>query len=182
MQPAPLDPLLRALRVNHPKADIGPVLKAYEIAERAHEGQMRRSGDPYITHPLAVAGILADLGMDVPTLAAALLHDTVEDTTVDIAGIERDFGELVAIIVDGVTKLDKIKTGGAADAEAAAARAAQSETIRKMVIAMARDPRVLVVKLADRLHNMRTLRFMPVHKQEKKARETLELFAPLAHR
>ncbi|HSP37301.1 MAG TPA: bifunctional (p)ppGpp synthetase/guanosine-3',5'-bis(diphosphate) 3'-pyrophosphohydrolase [Frankiaceae bacterium] len=180
--PAPLDPVLRSLRTNHPKADVAPVLKAYEIAERAHEGQVRRSGDPYITHPLAVAGILADLGMDVPTLAAALLHDTVEDTQISLPAIERDFGELVAVIVDGVTKLDKVKTGGAADAEAAAARAAQSETIRKMVIAMARDPRVLVVKLADRLHNMRTLRFLPVHKQEKKARETLELFAPLAHR
>ncbi len=180
--PAPLDPILRSLRANHPKADVAPVLKAYEIAERAHEGQVRRSGDPYITHPLAVAGILADLGMDVPTLVAALLHDTVEDTEISLQVIERDFGELVAVIVDGVTKLDKVKTGGAADAEAAAARAAQSETIRKMVIAMARDPRVLVVKLADRLHNMRTLRFLPVHKQEKKARETLELFAPLAHR
>jgi guanosine-3',5'-bis(diphosphate) 3'-pyrophosphohydrolase len=180
--PTPLEPVLRSLRANHPKADFAPVLRAYEIAERAHEGQVRRSGDPYITHPLAVAGILADLGMDVPTLAAALLHDTVEDTGVSLPSIEQDFGELVAIIVDGVTKLDKVKTGGAADAEAAAARAAQSETIRKMVIAMARDPRVLVVKLADRLHNMRTLRFLPIHKQERKARETLELFAPLAHR
>jgi GTP pyrophosphokinase len=180
--PQALEPVLRSLRANHPKADIAPVLKAYEIAERAHEGQVRRSGDPYITHPLAVAGILADLGMDVPTLVAALLHDTVEDTAISLAAIQRDFGELVGIIVDGVTKLDKVKTGGAADAEAAAARAAQSETIRKMVIAMARDPRVLVVKLADRLHNMRTLRFLPVHKQEQKASETLELYAPLAHR
>ena len=119
--------------------------------------------------------------MDAPTLAAALLHDTVEDTDVGLEKITRIFGELVGIIVDGVTKLDRVKTPDRADA-AEAARAAQSETIRKMVVAMARDPRVLVVKLADRLHNMRTLRFLPPHKQERKARETLEIYAPLAHR
>ena len=153
---------------------MAPVQRAYEIAAKAHAGQKRRSGDPYITHPVAVAGILADLGMDVPTICAALLHDTVEDTDVTIDTLNNDFGELVSLIVDGVTKLDKVKAG---DADAA-----QSETIRKMVVAMARDPRVLVVKLADRLHNMRTLRFLPEHKQERKARETLEIYAPLAHR
>jgi guanosine-3',5'-bis(diphosphate) 3'-pyrophosphohydrolase len=179
--PAAVEPILRALRTAHPKAEIGLVRRAYEFADQAHEGQVRRSGDPYITHPLAVAGILADLGMDAPTLAAALLHDTVEDTEVGIERITRQFGELVGIIVDGVTKLDRVKTPDRADA-AEAARAAQSETIRKMVVAMARDPRVLVVKLADRLHNMRTLRFLPPHKQERKARETLEIYAPLAHR
>jgi guanosine-3',5'-bis(diphosphate) 3'-pyrophosphohydrolase len=179
--PAAVEPILRALRTAHPKAEVGLVKRAYEFADRAHEGQVRRSGDPYITHPLAVAGILADLGMDAPTLAAALLHDTVEDTDVGIEKISRQFGELVGIIVDGVTKLDRVKTPDRADA-AEAARAAQSETIRKMVVAMARDPRVLVVKLADRLHNMRTLRFLPPHKQERKARETLEIYAPLAHR
>jgi guanosine-3',5'-bis(diphosphate) 3'-pyrophosphohydrolase len=179
--PAAIEPILRALRVAHPKAEVGLVKRAYEFAERAHEGQMRRSGDPYITHPLAVAGILADLGMDAPTLAAALLHDTLEDTEVGLERVTRQFGELVGIIVDGVTKLDRVKTPDRADA-AEAARAAQSETIRKMVVAMARDPRVLVVKLADRLHNMRTLRFLPPHKQERKARETLEIYAPLAHR
>ncbi len=179
--PAAVEPILRALRTAHPKAEVGLVKRAYEFAERAHEGQVRRSGDPYITHPLAVAGILADLGMDAPTLAAALLHDTVEDTDVGLERITRQFGELVGIIVDGVTKLDRVKTPDRADA-AEAARAAQSETIRKMVVAMARDPRVLVVKLADRLHNMRTLRFLPPHKQERKARETLEIYAPLAHR
>jgi GTP pyrophosphokinase len=179
--PAVIEPILRALRAAHPKAEVGLVKRAYEFADRAHEGQMRRSGDPYITHPLAVAGILADLGMDAPTLAAALLHDTVEDTEVGLERITRQFGELVGIVVDGVTKLDKVKTPDRADA-AEAARAAQSETIRKMVVAMARDPRVLVVKLADRLHNMRTLRFLPPEKQERKARETLEIYAPLAHR
>ncbi len=179
--PAAVEPILRALRAAHPKAEVGLVKRAYEFAERAHEGQVRRSGDPYITHPLAVAGILADLGMDAPTLAAALLHDTVEDTEVGLERVTRQFGELVGIIVDGVTKLDRVKAPDRADA-AEAARAAQSETIRKMVVAMARDPRVLVVKLADRLHNMRTLRFLPPHKQERKARETLEIYAPLAHR
>jgi len=176
-----LEPLLRSLRDNHPKADCQLVVRAYELAERAHEGQKRRSGAPYITHPLAVASILADLGMDAATLAAALLHDTVEDTSIGVSDIRRDFGELVAVIVDGVTKLDKVRTSDTASREAAA-RDAQSETIRKMVVAMARDPRVLVVKLADRLHNMRTLRYLPPDKQEKKARETLEIFAPLAHR
>jgi GTP pyrophosphokinase len=172
--PPLLEPVLRQLRASHPKADMAPVQRAYEIAAKAHSGQKRRSGDPYITHPVAVAGILADLGMDVPTICAALLHDTVEDTDVTIDSLNADFGELVSLIVDGVTKLDKVKVG---DADAA-----QSETIRKMVVAMARDPRVLVVKLADRLHNMRTLRFLPEHKQERKARETLEIYAPLAHR
>ncbi len=176
-----LEPLLRSLRANHPKADTQLVVRAYELAERAHAGVVRKSGAPYITHPLAVASILADLGMDAATLAAALLHDTVEDTPVRLTEIRRDFGELVAVIVDGVTKLDKVRTSDSASQEAAA-RDAQSETIRKMVLAMARDPRVLVVKLADRLHNMRTLRYLPPHKQEKKARETLEIYAPLAHR
>jgi GTP pyrophosphokinase len=179
--PSPVEPILRALRAAHPKADVALVKQAYEFAEAAHAGQTRRSGDPYISHPLAVAGILADLGMDAPTLAAALLHDTVEDTEASLERVTRQFGELVGIIVDGVTKLDKVKTPERSDA-AEAARAAQSETIRKMVVAMARDPRVLVVKLADRLHNMRTLRYLPPHKQERKARETLEVYAPLAHR
>src|SRR6201999_920215 len=143
-----------------------------DVAERQHRGQMRKSGDPYITHPLAVAAILAELGMDTTTLVAALLHDTVEDTGLGLADITRDFGTEVAHLVDGVTKLDKVKFGEAAEAE----------TIRKMVVAMARDPRVLVIKLADRLHNMRTLRFLPPAKQERKARETLEVLAPLAHR
>ena len=167
-----LEPLARTIRVAHPKADLRPVQRAYEIAEAAHEGQRRRSGDPYITHPLAVTTILAELGMDTTTLVAALLHDTVEDTPTTLSGVREEFGEDVAHLVDGVTKLDKVKYGESAEAE----------TIRKMVVAMARDPRVLVIKLADRLHNMRTLRFLPPDKQERKARETLEIFAPLAHR
>ena len=167
-----LEPLARTIRVAHPKADLRPVQRAYEIAEAAHEGQRRRSGEPYITHPLAVTTILAGLGMDTTTLVAALLHDTVEDTPTTLSGVREEFGEDVAHLVDGVTKLDKVKYGESAEAE----------TIRKMVVAMARDPRVLVIKLADRLHNMRTLRFLPPDKQERKARETLEIFAPLAHR
>jgi GTP pyrophosphokinase len=173
--PAELDLLIRTVRRHHPKADVRMVVRAYEVAEEAHRGQMRRSGDPYITHPLAVAQILAELGMDEPTLAAALLHDTVEDTTVTLEQVGADFGPLVSLVVDGVTKLDKIKGGAGSEQR-------DAETIRKMVIAMARDPRVLVVKLADRLHNLRTLRWLPVEKQERKARETLEIYAPLAHR
>ncbi|MCW2786258.1 MAG: (p)ppGpp synthetase SpoT/RelA, partial [Marmoricola sp.] len=170
--PPVLEPLTRTIRAAHPKADLRPVQRAYEIAELAHEGQRRRSGDPYITHPLAVATILAELGMDVTTLVAALLHDTVEDTAVTLEGVREEFGDDVAHLVDGVTKLDKVQLGEHAEAE----------TIRKMVVAMAKDPRVLVIKLADRLHNMRTLRFLKPEKQERKARETLEIFAPLAHR
>ena len=146
--------------------------RGYDVAEECHRGQLRKSGDPYITHPLAVATILAELGMDTTTLVAALLHDTVEDTGYTLDDVTDEFGPEVSHLVDGVTKLDKVKFGDAAEAE----------TIRKMIVAMARDPRVLVIKLADRLHNMRTLRFLPPEKQERKARETLEVLAPLAHR
>jgi len=170
--PPVLEPVFSAIRLHHPKADTRLLQRAYHVAEEAHRGQLRRSGDPYITHPLAVAQILADLGMDVPTLCAALLHDTVEDTAVELEAVRREFGDLVALVVDGVTKLDKVRYG----------ESAQAETVRKMVVAMARDPRVLVVKLADRLHNMRTLRWLPADKQERIARETLEILAPLAHR
>ncbi|PWW62419.1 GTP pyrophosphokinase [Actinokineospora spheciospongiae] len=167
-----LEPLAAVHRELHPKADLALLQRAYDIAEEMHRAQRRKSGDPYITHPLAVATILAELGMDTTTLVAALLHDTVEDTEYSIEGLTGDFGDEVAHLVDGVTKLDKVQLGTAAEAE----------TIRKMVIAMARDPRVLVIKLADRLHNMRTMRFLPPEKQAKKARETLEVLAPLAHR
>ena len=148
------------------------MVRAYLVAAAFHSGQVRRSGDPYITHPVAVAGILAELGMTGPTLVAALLHDTVEDTEYSLEELRADFGDEVAALVDGVTKLDKVKYGDASTAE----------TVRKMVVAMARDIRVLVIKLADRLHNMRTMKFMPPEKQEYKARETLEIYAPLAHR
>src|SRR4051794_31887434 len=167
-----LEPLATVHRELHPKADLALLQHAYDVAEEAHRGQRRKSGDPYITHPLAVATILAELGMDTITLVAALLHDTIEDTDYSLKNLHDDFGEEVARLVDGVTKLDKVQLGSAAEAE----------TIRKMVIAMARDPRVLVIKLADRLHNMRTMRFLPPEKQAKKARETLEVLAPLAHR
>ncbi|HEY3087830.1 MAG TPA: bifunctional (p)ppGpp synthetase/guanosine-3',5'-bis(diphosphate) 3'-pyrophosphohydrolase [Jatrophihabitantaceae bacterium] len=167
-----LEPLLAIHRGAHPKVDPRLLQRGYDLAEQRHRGQLRKSGDPYITHPLAVATILAELGMDTTTLVAALLHDTVEDTGLSLDAIQEQFGGEVAHLVDGVTKLDKVKFGEAAEAE----------TIRKMVVAMARDPRVLVIKLADRLHNMRTLRFLPPAKQERKARETLEVLAPLAHR
>ena len=167
-----LEPLAAVHRELHPKADLALLQRAYDVAEEMHRAQRRKSGDPYITHPLAVATILAELGMDTTTLVAALLHDTVEDTEYSIERLRSDFGDEVGHLVDGVTKLDKVQLGSAAEAE----------TIRKMVIAMARDPRVLVIKLADRLHNMRTMRFLPPEKQAKKARETLEVLAPLAHR
>ena len=167
-----LDPLFRVIRANHPKADLSVVERAYRTAEQHHAGQLRKSGDAYITHPLAVTTILAELGMTEATLCAALLHDTVEDTDYTLAQLTRDFGEEVALLVDGCTKLDKVKYGDSA----------KSETIRKMVIAMSRDIRVLVIKLADRLHNMRTLHYLRPDKQSRIATETLEIFAPLAHR
>jgi GTP pyrophosphokinase len=167
-----LEPLFRAVRANHPKADLALLERAYLIAERMHGSQMRKSGDPYITHPLAVTVILAELGMTEPTLVAALLHDTVEDTPYTLEELRKDFGDEVAHLVDGVTKLDKVQYGDSA----------QAETIRKMIVAMSRDIRVLVIKLADRLHNMRTLRYVPIKSQERSARETLDIYAPLAHR
>ncbi|MDQ0785930.1 guanosine-3',5'-bis(diphosphate) 3'-pyrophosphohydrolase [Streptomyces sp. B3I7] len=170
-----LEPLLRIVRGNDPKIEtstLRQIERAYQVAERWHRGQKRKSGDPYITHPLAVTTILAELGMDPATLMAGLLHDTVEDTDYGLEDLRRDFGDVVTLLVDGVTKLDRVKFG----------EAAQAETVRKMVVAMAKDPRVLVIKLADRLHNMRTMRYLKREKQEKKARETLEIYAPLAHR
>jgi GTP pyrophosphokinase len=176
ISPAPanpdLEPVLRTLRQYHPRSDTKLVIQAYETAAHLHRNQQRRSGAPYITHPIAVAQILADLGMTGPTLAAALLHDTVEDTGFTLKQLRAEFGEEIAALVDGVTKLDKVQYG-----EASAA-----ETVRKMVVAMARDIRVLVIKLADRLHNMRTLQYLSPEKQAVKARETLEIYAPLAHR
>lgn len=148
------------------------VLHAFEVAERCHRGQYRKSGEPYITHPVAVTQILADLGMDEDTIVGALLHDTVEDTGYTLKEVEDDFGPDVALLVDGVTKLDKVEFG----------EAAQSETVRKMVIAMAKDIRVLLIKLSDRLHNARTWRYVPLENAQIKARETLEIYAPLAHR
>ncbi|MFM7211322.1 MAG: RelA/SpoT family protein, partial [Actinomycetota bacterium] len=170
--PPEVEPLIRTLRQYHPKADVRMLQRAYETAAYLHRDQRRRSGEAYITHPLAVATILAELGMTVPTLSAALLHDTVEDTGYTLDALREDFGDEVAGLVDGVTKLDRVSYG----------QSSAAETVRKMVVAMARDIRVLVIKLADRLHNMRTIEFMPPDKQEKKSHETLEIYAPLAHR
>ncbi|HET9896390.1 MAG TPA: bifunctional (p)ppGpp synthetase/guanosine-3',5'-bis(diphosphate) 3'-pyrophosphohydrolase [Streptosporangiaceae bacterium] len=167
-----LEPLIKTARTSHPKADIRLIERAYEVAARCHADQSRLSGDPFITHPLAVATILAELGMNHETLCAALLHDTIEDTPYTLDELRAEFGDDIAALVDGVTKLDKVKYGDAA----------QAETVRKMVVAMSRDIRVLVIKLADRLHNMRTLRYLARHKQERKSREVLEIYAPLAHR
>ena len=167
-----LAPLIGVHRKFHPKANLEVLNRAYNTAERLHDGVMRKSGEPYITHPLAVATIAAEIGMDTTTLVAALLHDTVEDTDYSLEELTADFGEEVARLVDGVTKLDKVALGSAAEAE----------TVRKMIVAMSHDPRVLVIKVCDRLHNMRTMRFLPPEKQAKKARETLEVIAPLAHR
>jgi len=169
---AAIEPLFQAVRATHPRSDLGVIERAYLVAEKAHRGQMRKSGDPYITHPVAVATILAEIGFEGTTIAAALLHDTVEDTDYSLDQLRRDFGEDVALLVDGVTKLDKVKYGDAA----------QAETVRKMVVAMAKDIRVLVIKLADRLHNARTWKYVPSASAARKARETLEIYAPLAHR
>ena len=168
----PLEALVGLHRAAHPRADTRVLQQAYEVAEREHRGQRRTSGEPYITHPLAVAIILAELGMDTTTLVAALLHDTVEDTGYTLEQAREDFGDQVAHLVDGVTKLDRVEFGPAAEAE----------TIRKMIVATAVDLRVVIIKLADRLHNMRTLRFRPAHKQERTASATLEVLAPLANR
>lgn len=164
--------LIRTVRQNHPKSDSGLIERAYNTAEKYHQGQKRKSGEDYITHPLAVARILADLGSGPATIAAALLHDTVEDTDYSIEQLRVDFGEEVGLLVDGVTKLDKMKFGDTA----------QAETMRKMVVAMSKDVRVLVIKLADRLHNARTWGFVEPESARRKAQETLEIYAPLAHR
>ncbi len=172
-QPAgAVDRLLKTVRQHHPKADVALIERAYAAADKAHAGQLRKSVEPYITHPVAVAQILADLGIGPKTLAAAMLHDTVEDTEYTLDMVREDFGDEVAMLVDGVTKLDKLKYGDSA----------QAETVRKMVVAMSKDIRVLVIKLADRLHNARTWGFVEPESAQRKAQETLEIYAPLAHR
>jgi len=166
------EPLVKTVRSQHPKADIALLERAYQVAERAHEGQQRKSGEPYITHPVAVTQILAELGIGVKTLAASLLHDTVEDTPYTLEELRADFGDEITMLVDGVTKLDKVKYGDSA----------QAETVRKMIVAMSKDIRVLLIKLADRLHNARTWGFVESDSADRKARETLDIYAPLAHR
>jgi GTP pyrophosphokinase len=165
-------PLIGALKEHHPSANIAEIERAYLIAENAHRGQLRKSGEEYITHPVAVTMILAELGLNETTLIASLLHDTVEDTPYSLDQLRSDFGDEIANLVDGVTKLDKLTYGPTAEAE----------TVRKMVIAMSRDIRVLVIKLADRLHNARTWGFVSSESATRKARETLDIYAPLAHR
>ena len=159
---------------HHEAGDVELIRRAGIAAINAHEGQLRRTGEPYVTHPIAVAGITADLGLDEITIAAALLHDAVEDTGVTTQWLESEFGAQVAAVVDGVTKLDRL--------EFDSKEAQQAATIRKMFIAMAQDWRVLLIKLADRLHNMRTISVMPMHRQRAIAQETLDVYAPLAHR
>ena len=167
--------LIRSIRKYHPSDDISMIEKAYNIANNAHKGQLRKSGEPYIIHPLCVALILADLEMDKETIAAGILHDVVEDTVMTLDELSKEFGPEVALLVDGVTKLtqlswskDKVEM--------------QAENLRKMFLAMAKDIRVILIKLADRLHNMRTLQYMKPEKQKEKARETMEIYAPIAHR
>ncbi|WP_062078893.1 RelA/SpoT family protein [Demequina globuliformis] len=170
--PQPLDPVLDQYRKMFPKGKTAVIEKAYVVAERAHREQKRKSGEPYITHPLAVAEIIAQMGLPDTVIAAALLHDVVEDTEYPLETLRDEFGDEIASFVDGVTKLDKVTYGDAA----------QAETVRKMVVAMAKDIRVLLLKLADRLHNARTWKFVPVESARRKAQETLEIYAPLAHR
>ena len=169
-----VDSLIHAVKTANPKADVRLIERAYDYAAESHREQYRASGERFIEHPLEVARILADLNMDTTTIVAALLHDVVEDTPLSIDDIQNEFGEETAHIIDGVTKLDKVTFQSK--------EAHQAETIRKMIIAMARDIRVLLIKLADRLHNMRTVGHLSRDTQELKARETLEIYAPLAHR
>ncbi|MFR2758561.1 MULTISPECIES: RelA/SpoT family protein [Eisenbergiella] len=177
--------LISRVRRYHPSDDISMIEKAYKIAYAAHEGQVRKSGEPYIIHPLCVAIILADLELDKETIEAGLLHDVVEDTIMTEEEIEKEFGPDVALLVDGVTKLQQINfpsDKGNGDNKTADQQEMQAENLRKMFLAMAKDIRVIMIKLADRLHNMRTLKYQPPAKQQKIARETMEIYAPIAQR
>ncbi|MBR5361244.1 MAG: bifunctional (p)ppGpp synthetase/guanosine-3',5'-bis(diphosphate) 3'-pyrophosphohydrolase, partial [Lachnospiraceae bacterium] len=177
------DDLISRVQKYHPSDDISLIEKAYKTASEAHVGQVRKSGEPYIVHPLYVANILADLEMDKETIAAGLLHDVAEDTEWTIDDIGREFGEDVAHLVDGVTKLNELQLAENVGADKASDRAEmQAENLRKMFLAMAKDIRVIIIKLADRLHNMRTLKHMPLEKQQRIARETLDIYSPIAQR
>ncbi len=166
--------LRESFLATHRGASTEVIDRAYKVASKSHKGQTRGTGDPYIVHPIAVAQILADYGLDEATLAAALMHDTVEDTDLTLDGVREQFGDEVALLIDGVTKLDRIKFSSR--------EVAQAATIRKMAVAMAKDIRVLVIKLADRTHNIQTLAPLPIDKQRRVASETLDVYAPLAHR
>ncbi len=169
-----IEDLLVRIQSYYSNADLAFIRKAYDFSEKCHSGQIRRSGEAYISHPLSVAGILTDLNLDLPSIATGLLHDTVEDTHATLDEIEKQFGKVVSELVDGVTKLSQMEFRNT--------HAKQGENIRKMIVAMGRDIRVILVKLADRLHNMRTLNHMPYEKQSRIAQETLDIYAPLAHR
>src|ERR1700758_2662334 len=166
--------LMRSLRENRPNDDLDLVKKAYEFSQKHHAGQSRASGEPYLVHPLEVANVLADMKMDTVSVAAGLLHDAIEDTPVTTVEIRQEFGEQVAHIVEGVTKISKI--------DFSTTEEAQAENLRKMMLAMVDDIRVVMIKLADRLHNMRTLEHLPSDRQQKIARETLDIYGPIAHR
>src|SRR5947209_6306665 len=166
--------LMRLLSANRPNDDLGIVEKAYEFSQKSHSGQTRASGQPYLVHPLEVACVLAEMKMDPVGIAAGLLHDSVEDTSITIVDIRKEFGDQVARIVEGVTKISKI--------DFATREEQQAENLRKMMLAMVDDIRVVLIKLADRLHNMRTLEHLPPERQQKIAQETLDIYAPIAHR
>lgn len=168
-----INELIKEIKNHNPQADTDSILKAYECANKAHLGQVRKSGEPYIIHPLQVATIIANMGLDIESIIAGILHDCIEDTEFDYAKIKEMFGEDVADLVDGVTRLGMIRYSKEQE---------QMEDLRKMFMAMAKDIRVILIKLADRLHNMRTIKYMPEHKRSSKALETMEIYAPIAHR
>src|SRR5438477_7973672 len=166
--------LMRLMRENRPTDDLEIIRKAYEFSQKYHSGQSRASGEPYLVHPVEVACVLTEMKMDPISIAAGLLHDSVEDTSVTIVEIRKEFGEQVAHIVEGVTKISKI--------DFATREEQQAENLRKMMLAMVDDIRVVLIKLADRLHNMRTLEHLPPERQQKVAQETLDIYGPIAHR
>src|SRR5258706_8930295 len=169
-----IDEIVNKGEKSHPAADLGLIRRSYEFAAKAHDGQLRRSGDPYVVHPLGVAATIAELKLDVPSVCAGLLHDCVEDTSATTEELLKIFGSEIAFLVEGVTKLGKIPWNTREER--------QAENFPKMLLAMARDIRVILIKLCDRLDNIRTLQHMPREKQERIARETREIYAPLANR
>ena len=169
-----IDMLIQKILTEDKQYDLSKIISSYEFAAKAHEGQTRSSGQPYIIHPLSVSYILLELGMDTDTICAAMLHDVVEDTPVTLEEVKKRFGQDVAMLVDGVTKLNKIPIFSPEEQ--------QAENVRKMLLAMSQDIRVIIIKLCDRLHNMRTLRYRPSYKQRKTALETMNIYAPIAHR
>ena len=169
-----IDSLIQKILDDEKQYDLSKIISAYEFAAKAHANQVRSSGEPYITHPVAVAYILLELGMDTDTICAALLHDVVEDTDTTLEELRKLFGQDVAMLVDGVTKLGKIPLFTKEEQ--------QAENVRKILLAMSQDIRVIIIKLCDRLHNMRTLQFRPAYKQRNTALETMNIYAPIAHR